>query len=195
MQEGNTSITASGDLYPAKPLESLCCKSHRETSAGLAYQLQKHYMENESFCSLQVVKKTFRKKHRRSLWQRRFLEVHPKCAFLRIFIVGSSFPTLIYHQLLLLFLQQKALEAQGSRLLDKAVDLWLINSSLRLFGPVPTCPLQMLATSVHAMSASPSELLLWLPVRRQVNTKPSQFAKRCEIGNVGGDLKTLPLNP
>lgn len=50
-------------------------------------------------------------------------------------------------------------------------------------------------TSVHAISAGPAELLLWLPVRRQVNTKPSQFAKCCEIRNVGGDPKTSPFNP
>lgn len=44
------------------------------------------------------------------------------------------------------------------------------------------------------MSSGLTELLLWLLVQRQVNTKASQFAKHHEMGNVG-DLETFPLNP
>jgi len=56
-------------------------------------------------------------------------------------------------------------------------------------------PLADAGTSVRATSTGPTELFLHLPVRRQVNTNPSQFAKRPEMGNVGRALKTLPLNP
>lgn len=45
------------------------------------------------------------------------------------------------------------------------------------------------------MSSGLTELLLWLLVQRQVNTKASQFAKYHEMGNIVGDLETFPLNP
>lgn len=71
-----------------------------------------------------------------------------------------------------LFLRQKALEAQGGRLPDKVANLWLINSSVRLFWLGAYMPLADAGNSVHKnMSAHPTELLLWLPVKRQANTK------------------------
>lgn len=69
----------------------------------------------------------------------------------------------------------------------------LINSSLSLF--VLVLSFQMLAPQYLLCPVASPELLLWLLVQRQVNTKASQFAKHHEMGNIVGDLETFPLNP
>lgn len=111
----------------------------------------------------------------------------PKDLYFRIFLPSSYLPSALTH----IFLQQKALEAQIGRLQDKADHLWLINISLSLSGLAPTCPLQMLARQ-H----TPCPLPPWLPVRRQVSTKPSQPAKHQEYwwGHVE-NVAFEPSNP
>lgn len=86
----------------------------------------------------------------------------------RVFLPNPYLPPTFTH----LSLRQKALEAQGGRLPDQVANLWLINSSPRLFWPGAYMPLADAGNSVHNnMSAHPTELLLWLPVKRQANTK------------------------